>query len=272
MILVTGASGKTGRAIIAQLSKRQIPVRAWVRRADAQIVGATELFVGNMEQPADWQRAFEGVQKIYHICPNMHPSEVAIGEMAIKYAVQSGIDHFVYHSVLHPHIQEMPHHWNKLLVEEGLFKSGLVFTILQPTAYMQNLLPQLSSIKKDGVLRLPYPADTRISLVDLNDVAETAAIVLASGRFAGAILELVGTDPLSQHEVMRLLGQWLKRDVVYEEILLEAWEESNQYLPQYVQETLLAMFRYYAEFGLVGNKAVLDLVLQRRPTGLVEFF
>ena len=270
MILVTGASGKTGRAIVAQLAKKQLPVRAGVRRPEAEINGASELFVGDMEVEADWEDALDGVQKIYHICPNMHPNEVAIGTMAVKLAAQFGIKHFVYHSVLHPHIREMPHHWNKLLVEEELFKSGVPFTILQPTAYMQNLLPQLDAIKKDGVLRLPYPAETKLSLVDLNDVAEAAAIVLSSGRFVGAILELVGTEPLNQHEVMQMLSKPLRSKIKYAEIPLDKWEANNQHLPEYARETLLAMFRYYAQFGLIGNRAALKMVLQRRPSRLVK--
>lgn len=271
MILVTGGTGKTGRALITQLAKKQIKTRAWVRRADAEIIGATELFVGDMENPADWSKAFNGVHKVYHICPNMHPNEVAIGQMAIQAAVAARAEHFVYHSVLHPHIQEMPHHWNKLLIEEQLFKSGLPFTILQPTAYMQNLLPQLDSIKKDGVLRLPYPAATRLALIDLNDVAEAAAVVLASSRFVGAILELVGTDPLNQHEVMQLFDKPLKRKITYAEIPLEKWEADNQHLPAYARETLLAMFRYYAKYGLIGNRAALKMILQRRPTDLAAW-
>ena len=55
-------------------------------------------------------------------------------------ARRAGIRHLVYHSVLHPQVEAMPHHWQKMRVEEQLFAAGLPYTILQPAAYMQNVL------------------------------------------------------------------------------------------------------------------------------------
>ena len=57
MILVTGASGKTGRAIVAQLAKNRHRVRGWVRRPDLLIEGVTDLFVGDMENRSNWEQA-----------------------------------------------------------------------------------------------------------------------------------------------------------------------------------------------------------------------
>ncbi len=70
---------------------------------------------------------------------------------------------FVYHSVLHPQIEAMPHHWAKMRVEEMLFAAGFDLTILQPTAYMQNILGAWRGIVEDGVFRVPYPVETRLS-------------------------------------------------------------------------------------------------------------
>ena len=266
MILVTGASGKTGRAIVAQLAKNWHRVRGWVRRPDLLIEGVTDLFVGDMENRSNWEQALDGVDKIYHICPNMHPQEVEIGRMMLSHANQAGIKQLVYHSVLHPQIEAMPHHWHKMLVEEMIFASSVPFTIVQPTAYMQNLLPQLESVKRDGILRLPYPAASPISLVDLNDVAQAAAIILASERVFGATLELVGTEPLRQTDIARMLGDRFGRHVAFYETPLDEWAVANRHLPSYMRETLLAMFRYYAQHGLVGNPAVLKMVLGRKPT------
>jgi len=107
-VLVTGAAGKTGQAVIRELVKRNTAVRALVRR-DAQIeraksIGAAEVMLGDMLDTAVWQQATQNIDAIYHICPNMHPEEVAIGQMAMVAAKQNGVRHFVYHSVLHPHI------------------------------------------------------------------------------------------------------------------------------------------------------------------------
>jgi uncharacterized protein YbjT (DUF2867 family) len=263
MILVTGASGKTGRTLIRELAAKQQLVRAWVRRPQLIIDGAAEMMVGNLESSADWARAVDGVNQIYLICPNMHPHEKEIGRLALSAALKAGVRLFVYHSVLHPQTEAMPHHWAKLRVEEMIVASGVPFVILQPTAYMQNLRPQLVEIKEKGILRLPYPPGSRISLVDLGDVAAVAAKMLLSYEFAGGIFELCGTEPISQYEVAQQFGTLLARPIIATELPLAEWESNAQDLPDYARQTLIKMFRYYAEFGLVGNPAVLTWLLGR---------
>ena len=158
-------------------------------------------------------------------------------------------------------------------VEEKLFESGLAWTILQPTAYMQNLLAGWKTIVEEGVLRNPYPVGTRISLVDLEDVAEAAATVLTESGHSGATYELVGTPPLSQAEVAEALSRTLGRAVRAEAQALAAWETHARAagLGDDQRATLMQMFRYYAQYGLVGNPNGLRWLLGRPPTTLEEF-
>jgi uncharacterized protein YbjT (DUF2867 family) len=176
--------------------------------------------------------------------------------------------------VLHPQIEAMPHHWLKMRVEELLFASGLTFTILQPCAYMQNLLTQWDQWTGEGRFRLPYPAETRLSLVDLEDVARAARLVLTEEGHAGATYELVGTYPLSQIEVAEILSDVLNRQVTAEAIPLGEWEHGAREagLGGYALETLLQMFRYYRQHDFVGNPQVLTQLLGHPPTSLEEFF
>lgn len=278
MILVTGAAGKTGLAALAQLSKHAELVRALIHRAENKHfvleAGAQEVITGDLRNRDLVRRAIEGVDAIYHIPPNMHPDEFEIGRLIIEAAKTSGVEHFVYHSVLHPHIEDMPHHWQKMRVEELLFKSGLEFTILQPAVYMQNILGQWNSIENDGYFKMPYPVETKLSLVDLLDVAEAAMIVLTHGGHHGSIYELVGTRPLSQIDLATLLGKLLGREVRADTISIEAWERNAQDagLDDYAIETLVKMFRYYGEFGFEGNPSVLKWLLGRAPTGFEQAF
>ena len=265
-ILITGAAGKTGRAIIQKVSRFDWSIRAWVRSDGTKIGGVSDYFVGDMQDPIAWENAYQGVDAVYHICPNMHPAEIEIGKLSIAAAKQAGVQQFVYHSVLHPQTEEMPHHWHKMRVEEMLLASGLPFTILQPTAYMQNLLPQLTQLSDSDTLSLPYPADTRLSLVDLEDVASAVAQVLQQPtRWRYATLELVGTEPLSQIAIAEACSAWLGREVQFREIELSDWETANQKLNPYAKESLLKMFRYYARYGLAGSPAVLSSVLGKSP-------
>ncbi len=277
MILVTGAGGKTGKAVIRALAARGEAVRALVHRDEAASVvkalGAREAVVGDLHDEGALRQAMHRVGAVYHICPNVSPDEIAIGNWVIAAARTAGVEHFIYHSVLHPQTEAMSHHWNKLRVEERLFESGLPSTILQPTAYMQNILAGWQSVVERGVYTVPYPVETRLSLVDLEDVAEAAAIVLTQAGHAGATYELVGTSPMTQVEVTEALSQKLGRPVRAEAQSIEMWEQRARAggMGDYQVETLIKMFRYYEQHGLVGNPHVLGWLLGRKPTTLEEW-
>jgi NAD(P)H dehydrogenase (quinone) len=167
----------------------------------------------------------------------------------------------------------MPHHWDKMLVEDMLLGSGLDVTLLQPTAYMQNILTGWREINGAGIYRVPYPVESRLSLVDLPDVAAAAALVLTQPGHSGATYELVGTAPLSQVAIAQALSEALGRPVRALAEPLEAWEARARAagMGDHARETLAKMFRYYARHGLVGNPSVLGWLLGRAPTTLAGF-
>ncbi len=277
MILITGAGGKTGKAVVKVLAAKSEAVRAFVHREEYESVvkalGAQEAVVGGLGDEAALRGAMEGVRAVYHICPNVNSEEQRIGELVIGAAQATGVEHFVFHSVLHPQAEAMPHHWNKVRVEEALFESGLPFTVLQPTAYMQNILAGWGAIVERGLYSVPYPVETRLSLVDLDDVAEAAAIVLTEPGHIGATYELVGTPPLSQVEVAEALSQKLGRPVRADTQSIETWEERARAsgMGEFQRQTLIRMFRYYEQYGLAGNPNVLGWLLRRPPTTLAAF-
>jgi NAD(P)H dehydrogenase (quinone) len=277
VILVTGAAGKTGQAILRALQRRGAPVRAWVRHPEqieiVEAFGITESLAGDIQSPLLWSQATSGVSVLYHICPNMYPYETTVGAMALQAAHRAGVDHFVYHSLLHPQTQEMPHHWNKLRVEEWIFESGLDYTILQPAAYMQNVLANRRRIVEEGIYAVPYPVHTRMSLVDLEDVADVAATVLTEPGHSGAIYELAGPQIQTQVEIAALLSAELAVPVQAQELPLDEWEQTARRagLSDYAVETLLSMFRYYARHGFWGNPNVLRRLLGREPATFAEF-
>jgi NAD(P)H dehydrogenase (quinone) len=278
MILVTGAAGKTGRAVVAALAAGGASVRALVRRAEnaaaLKALGAADIAIGSFEDHRALARAAAGARAIYHICPNVSRDEIAFARAVVAAAREQGVARFVYHSVLHPQIEAMPHHWAKMRAEEMLFAAGLELTILQPTAYMQNILGAWRGILDQGVFRIPYPVETRLSLVDLADVAEAAVLVLTKEGHVGASYELCGTEPLGQSEVAAAIGAALGRKVRAEAQSIEAWEADAGAagMGQHERSTLAAMFRYYAQHGLAGNPNTLHWLLGRAPRALADFF
>jgi uncharacterized protein YbjT (DUF2867 family) len=277
MILVTGAAGKTGRAVINALAAAGARVRAMVRRREQivalQALGAAEAVIGSFEDADSLRRAATGALAIYHICPNVSRDELAYARSVATAARDCRVRRFVYHSVLHPQIEAMPHHWRKMRVEEMLMRADFALTVLQPTAYMQNILGAWRSIASDGVWTIPYPADARISLVDLDDVAAAAALVLTQEGHDGATYELAGTAPLSQREVAAAMGAALGKTVRIEEQDVETWQAGAEAggMEANARSELAAMFRYYASHGLHGNPNTLRWLLGRAPNDLGRF-
>ena len=276
MILVTGAAGKTGQAILHALADRHAGWRALVRRpaaAEAQPPADCQFVVGDLLNSEDVKRAVEGSSAVYHIPPNMHPDEERMAQSLLQAAAKQGVTHFVYHSVLHPQSTAMPHHARKLRVEEAVLASRLPFTLLQPAAYMQNLLPYVDQARQHGSLRLPYPPATRLNLVDLADIAQAAAIVLTMPGHTGATYELAGPDNPNQHQVAALLADLLGRPVAASQQRLEKWRQAaaSRGLDAGRIDDFLAMFGYYADHDFTGNDRVLTHLLGRKPKNLRTF-
>ena len=261
-------------ALIREFSKAE-NICALVRREEyisvAKSLGAKKVIVGDMRDESAVRAAMEGARAVYHMCPNMSPDELVIGNLVIREAQKAEVQHFVYHSVLHPQTEKMNHHWQKLRVEEMIFESGLPFTILQPAPYMQNLLANWKKVVEEEVLRVPYSVHSRFSFIDLKDLAEAAKIVLTESDHPNAVYELAGTAPMSHMDVAELFVRVLNRDVRAEKQEIRDWRFGAKGLGEYAVENLSRMFEYYDQWGLVGNPNVLKWLLRREATSLGEF-
>jgi uncharacterized protein YbjT (DUF2867 family) len=203
----------------------------------------------------------------------MHPGEDQIAERLIGALRDASAGRLVYHSVLHPQVEGMPHHMMKLRTERLVIDSGLAYTILQPAPYMQNLLVQRYEVAMHGVYRVPYSVLAPFSWVDLRDVADAAATVLAEPGHGAATYELAGPEPLSSVQVAERWEQALGRSVRSETIRVEAWAEalSRSGVGGYELEALGAEAVYFHGHGLVGNPNALRWLLGRSPTTLAGF-
>ena len=274
MILVTGAGGKTGRTLIKALSNVE-SVRAFVHRDEyisiVESLGAKDIVVGDMRDKSAIQSAMQGIRAVYHICSNMSPDETLIGELVLGAAREVKVEHFVYHSVLHPQTEKMKHHWSKMRVEEMIFESEIPFTILQPAPYMQNLMANWKNIVDEGVLRAPYSVDAPFSFIDLEDLAQIAKTVLTEPVHKNAIYELASTDPMSHVQVAEVFSRVLKRDVRAEKEEIRDWRLRARGMSDYAVENLIGMFEYYDLWGLSGNPNVLRWILKRELASLKSF-
>jgi uncharacterized protein YbjT (DUF2867 family) len=165
-VAVLGGHGKTGRAVTAALSARDVGT----------------LSVGRAARP-DLAAAVAGCDAAYVIAPNLHPDEPAYVDAALAALRTAGVGRVVYHSVASPYVPAMPHHVGKAVSEDLVRRSGLEWTILQPGAYLQNL-------DLTGPLEVPYSPDSVFGFLDLADLGAAAARVLVEAGHVGATYEL----------------------------------------------------------------------------------
>jgi uncharacterized protein YbjT (DUF2867 family) len=276
-ILVTGASGKTGRRVVAAIAKRDGAVRALVRRAVAGAElrqnGAADFVIGDLTDSESLKRAVQGVGQVLHICPPMHPKEDAIARTLIDLSGDAGVERFVLYSVLHPILADVPHHDRKLQAERYLVDSSLPYTILQPGRYMQHLVPIWKSVLATGVHSMPFSVTSKFSLADLSDLAEASARVMTDPGHEGATYELAGPQALSQDDMAAILSELLGRPIRAQakpaDQLRREMEAAG--VPAERIDTMSKMNAHYDSHGLIGNPNVLRWILGREPNDFAGF-
>jgi uncharacterized protein YbjT (DUF2867 family) len=276
MILLTGAAGKTGTSILKYLSFDHAEVRSLVRSSaqaeKVKALGSIETVEGDLNDDSVLEEAVIGIEQIYFIAPNVSADELSIGKKLIQLAKKHRVARFVYHSVLHPHVELMPHHWQKMRMEEFIINSGMEFTILQPCAYMQNILGGWQNILK-GQYIVPYQINARISIVDLDNIARVASKVLLEPGYTNAIFELAGPEPLSQIEVASQISQSIHQPVQAIEQSRSDWEKASiaAGVQEFQRKVLMKMFEYYDKFDFVGNSSILEFLLEEKPNTFKQF-
>lgn len=279
-VLVTAGFGNQAHAVIPRLRDAGFRVRA-MRASDRPgrgplDLGAHEVVVGDAASPDDAAGALDGVHGVYHVGPTFHPRELQMGMNMIEQAGRAGVEHFVFSSVLHPIVTGLPQHAIKRDIEERLVQSGLNFTILQPSDYMQ--MSVQGYLAERGVFMLGFDLDRRQALVDLEDVAEVLARVMIEGRaHYGATYELTSHDCLTGHEIADALSKATGRQVIAQrshisdEQLAHFFGVSDLSLVSYQVNTLKSVNAWYDKFDFVGNGNVLRMLLGREPTSYREF-
>jgi len=276
-VLMIGASGKYARYVVPALKGRGATVKALItsadKRAEAIAQGADEAVVGNLEDDQSLRSAAEGVDGVFHINPVFKPNEAELGVAMVTAAVAAGVRKFTFSGVIHPSISKMSNHAGKRPVEEALFESGLAFTVLQPTMFMQNFADGWKEITEKGTFALPYPSSKRASYVDYRDVAEAAAIALTSDKLDYGTFELCSAGMVDRVELTQIMSEALGRTITPVEITFDEWVKQAHIPEGAFRDGMRRMYADYAKYGFSGGNAlVLRAILGREPRSLREFF
>ena len=274
-ILVAGATGTNGRALLDALTNTAANVRALVRsesRARQTLGSDIELAEGDLADPASLATAFEGVDKAY-IVTAVLPDTVQLFGNFFDAGRAAGIRHVVKFSGLGAS-RESP---SEIIRQHGetddlLRTSGLNYTIIRPNSFHQNMLWQAQAIAGTDTFYLPV-GEAAQSMIDVRDIAEITAKILLHEGHDNMIYDLTGPESLTFHDVARIIGDERGRPVSYIPITREAAESAmkEQGMPDWSAHALAEI---QALFGTGAYADVLpdaDNLLGRKPRTFAQF-
>jgi uncharacterized protein YbjT (DUF2867 family) len=273
-ILVIGGTGHVGSEVVKELQKRKADIRLLVRKDDISISPGVEKAVGDLLDPVSVQKAMEGVDKLY-LLNAVLPDELTQGLIAYDLAKKLKLSHVVYHSVFRvEHFKDVPHFASKLAIENALKEFDVPFTILRPNYFSQNDATLKEPLTKAGIYPMPL-GDVGVSVVDVRDIAEAAAIVLTSGEHSGKTYNLNGPEVVSGPKAASIWGEVLGKKIQYTGHTMDAFEEQmRKKAPSWSAFDIRMMFEGYLERGFVaedGDLETLTTILGHAPRRYEDF-
>lgn len=235
-ILVTGATGNQGGALLRHLKARGHRLRALVR--DRSSPGAkalqsqgVEVFQGSFDDPASIEQAAHYVDAAFLMGTPAGGAELELrqGQSAIDGLRAADVPFVLYSSVASASQHTgIPHFDSKFAVEHQLRTSGLPFAIVGPVSFMENVVaPFALPGLRQGTYGSWVPADKPIQMIALDDLAAFDAMLIEkSSRFRGQRVE-VASDELTPVQVASVLSQRIGRPIRLQALPLEGLRQRN---------------------------------------------
>jgi uncharacterized protein YbjT (DUF2867 family) len=218
MILVTGGTGTIGKATVAALQATGQRFKVAARSPREIKQRGVEAVTLDWSEPDTYLPAMQGIHELFLLTPN---SERQVGYVvqAIAAARRAGVKHIVRLSVMgadvDPGIIFGRLHF---AAERELKLSGIAWTMLRPTFFMQNFINYYGvHPNKDGEIRLPH-GQGKAAWIDARDVGEVAAKVLSTGGYEGKTFDLTGPEVLASAEVLAILSEVLGHKYSYVDV------------------------------------------------------
>ncbi|MFD3841508.1 NAD(P)H-binding protein [Streptomyces sp. NPDC058642] len=214
MILVTGATGNIGSALLGELGGGGAgPLRGFTRdAARAAFPEGVEAVEGDLADPVALKSALDGVRSLFLV------SRLGSDADILDAARLAGVEHVVLVSSItvqtHPRLGPAG---ENLAVERLLQDSGMAWTILRPTQFASNAAMWAASIRAGAGVRAPY-ADTGLPTIHPADIASVARVALTEAGHQGRTYALTGPEPVTARQQVEAISAVLGRDVPFKEI------------------------------------------------------
>jgi uncharacterized protein YbjT (DUF2867 family) len=241
---VTGATGRVGRAVVAELLGAGVPVRALTRRPDAaRLPAAVEVLSGDLTVPESLDHTLQGVGAVFLVWTVARATVPAVIERLASHA-RRVVFLSSPHRTPHPFFQApQPNNMAVLhaTIERLIAETGLASTIIRPGIFASNALHWWAASIRDGdPVRWPYGA-AETAPIDERDIASVVARSLSDDGHVGGDYVLTGAESLSQAEQVSIIGEAIGRRIRFEELSPEDFRrETAESWPRPVVDMLLA--------------------------------
>lgn len=227
MILVTGATGNIGSALLKELHACSAePLRGLTRNAArASFPEGVEVSEGDLADMASLEPALGGVRSLFLV------SRIGPDADVLHAARRAGVEHVVLVSSItvrtHPHLGPAR---ENAAVEQLLADSGMAWTVLRPTQFASNALWWAASIRERRTVRVPY-ADTGLPTIHPADIAAVARAALTESGHQGQTYALTGPEQVTARQQVEAIAAALGREVAFAEI---SREEAHQHMSAFL--------------------------------------
>ncbi len=265
-ILVAGATGRQGGAVIQQLLKNKMHPRALSRTPNG--VAARELaskgievVQGDMSDPQSLTYAMKGCDGVFSIQNYFEygaEKEVMYGRNMVDAAKKSGVSHFIYNSVCNADCNTgIPHFETKNTIEQYIKKIGLYWTIFRPVKFMENYyIPQVFKGIIGGKFFDSIKSGKKHQVIAVADIGSyVAAAFVNPEKYGGRTIEIAGEE-LSNEEVARSMSEVLGRTVIFKRLPLIVTRLA-------MDKDMFLMFKWFNEKGFTAD---MEKARQEFPT------
>jgi len=273
MILITGASGSVGKAVLQEAIRKDSKVRAMYRSKEAaKAPSGCQAVTADFADKQSLRKALDGVDSVYVVCSPI-PQLVELESNMVDACKECGVKHVVLNSALGAgeYGKSFPS-WHRR-VEDKLKAAGMSYTILRPNGFLQNIVTyNAPSIRAQGAF---YAAmgDAKVSYLDVADIAVVAVNTLQGGAHAGKTYELHGPEAISNQELAKRISRVAGRTVNYVDIPESAQREAmlGLRMPEWQVNALLELQQYYKQGGGAKTDGLLKVLIEREPVTLDQY-
>lgn len=273
MILVTGITGNIGGATARALLERGVRFRALVRdltKADAWATQGVELVQGDFEDVESIRRALVGIDRALLVLPNGEVQE-RLELSFIKTARSAGLPWII--KLSSPEAvrgTRSPIPLAHIAAEDAIMASGMKWTFVRPSFYMQNFRGSVKAAKATGKLSMPMGNGT-VAVTDNNDAGQFIAHVFTdsdSSRHHGQCYDITGPDPvMTFHDVAKAISEVIGQPVVYDDCDPKAFQEAIRpfHRNQWHSDAVAMLFAEIASGRTPGHKTDTFQKIMGRP-------